>query len=320
MPCFGGLNLFCSMKLFRENFSLKNISHYKIGGCAKFFLEAKNEGVLRQGLLEAKRLKQKIFILGAATNLLISDSGFDGVVIRPNIKFIKRKKNCVEVGAGVLVKDLLSFVAREGLSGLEWAGGLPGTVGGAVRGNAGCFGGETKDNILSVKSLNISSGKEIIRSRKACRFGYRNSIFKASSKEVVVSVIFELKKANKKIIKAAINEKVEFRASRHPMDYPNIGSIFKNVPLGSVPKKHVFKLRHVVKSDPFEVVPAAYLISEVGLKGVSFGGAMVSQKHSNFIVNSLDASSDHVEALIALAKLEVKKKFGVNLEEEIQRV
>ncbi len=328
-------DLSCVMPKFKENIPLSKFSHYKIGGPARFFFEAKNEKEVAWAIGEAKKRKLPVFILAGGTNLLLCDKGFDGLVLRPAIMTLKAKKDTLEVGAGVFMCDLLNFAAGKSLSGLEWAGGLPGTIGGAVRGNAGCFGGETKDNIVSVRSFDTKTMKIVERSARECAFKYRDSIFKKKrGAEIILSVELKLMKGDKKAILRSIKEKIEYRKKTHPLDYPNIGSTFKNIPLHAIHEKGspkyekaikerelAFRGSHFsVKTDPFPVISAAKLISESGLRGVSVGGAMISPKHPNFIVNALNASSCDAKSLITLAKAEVYKKFGVQLEEEIQIV
>lgn len=331
--------------MFQNGVDLKQYSNYKIGGPARQFYVAKNVDDVKKAVEKARKEKSPIFILGGGTNLLISDKGFDGLVLKPEIdkleietKETKKldKEILVTVGTGVLMSDFLNFLISHSLSGLEWAGGLPGTVGGAIRGNAGAFGGETKDSIVEVVSLDISepqaqtsrikrgltrttSGPKVTKRNNAeCQFGYRNSIFKINDgKEIVLEATFVLKKGDKKAIRRAIEEKIKYRKEHQPLEYPNIGSIFKNVNLRLVPKKLHGELAHVIKTDPFPVVPTAHLISECGLKGVSWGGAMISPKHPNFIVNVLDAKAEDVKTLIKLVKTAVKEKFGVRLEEEV---
>ncbi len=308
--------------MFQENVKLSEHCHYRIGGVARYFFEGKNieEVIKAVAYWRTKEAKKPIFIFGSGTNLLINDSGIDGLVLKPNIQLLRQEGTVVRVGTGVMMSDLLNFASDHGLSGLEWAGGLPGTVGGAIRGNAGAFGGETKDNIVSVKSLDISkkNSKLIERKNSECAFGYRDSIFKQhDGKEIILEASFALTSGDPATIKYATNEKIAYRASRHPMEYPNIGSMFKNVDVRTVPKRHRAALAHVVKTDPFPVVPTAYLLAESGLKGITCGGAMISPKHPNFIVNVQSASAADVRALVKLAKAAVKKKFGITLEEEI---
>jgi UDP-N-acetylmuramate dehydrogenase len=323
------------MPRLQENVSLAKYSHYKIGGPARFFLNAKTEKDIMWAVREAKKRKLKIFILAGGTNILMSDKGFDGLVIRPDIQTMNVRGTTVRAGAGVSMADLLSYTAKASLDGLSWAGGLPGTLGGAIRGNAGCFGGEIKDVITSVRSLNLKTMKIMQRSAKECRFSYRDSIFKNdTAREIILGAALHCARGNKKEILASAREKIEYRKKHHPLEYPNIGSTFKNVSLADIYKKGGLPHRQAitaasmdfkgskfsVKMDPFPVVSAAKMISESGLRGISFGGAMISPKHPNFIVNALEAKASDVAALIKLAKAEVFKRFGVQLEEEIQIV
>lgn len=331
--------------MFQNGVDLKTHSNYKIGGQARHFYVAKNVEDLKKAVLKARKECLPIFIMGGGTNLLINDKGFNGLVLKPEIKKLRASGVRCQVGAGVPVATLLNYCITHNLSGLEWAGGLPGTVGGAIRGNAGAFGGETKDLIKEVVSLDISgkTPKVVKRNNTECKFGYRNSIFKildgsASTssatdnslvpersrgttfngpKEIILEATFQLEKGDKKAIRQAIEEKIKYRKDRHPMDYPNIGSIFKNVDLKTVPKKIHSQFTPVIKKDPFPVIPTAYLISESGLKGVSWGGAMISPKHPNFIVNVLDAKAEDVKTLIKLVKHAVKEKYNIKLEEEV---
>jgi len=312
--------------MFERDILLSRHSHYRIGGPAQYFYRAKKLDEITNVLEHWRRFKSSkndaIFILGAGTNLLIADAGFRGLVLKPEIKFVRKEQEMIRVGAGVLITELLNYLSTKGLAGLEWAGGLPGTVGGAIRGNAGAFGGEIKDAVSEVVSLDIAQNppKIIKRNNKGCRFGYRDSIFKrANNKEIILEAAFAFKKGDKKEIIEVIEEKIKYRKERHPLEYPNIGSIFKNVPLTqiNINRLNQHKSAFPIKTDPLPIIPTAYLIDQCGLKGVSFGGAMISQKHPNFIVNVLGAKASDVKNLINLAKNEVEKKFNIKLEEEI---
>ncbi|MDP2696343.1 MAG: UDP-N-acetylmuramate dehydrogenase [bacterium] len=306
--------------MFESQVSLVKYSNYKIGGLARHFCAANSVGQLTLAVEKARKNKSPIFILGGGTNLLINDNGFDGLVLKPEIGLLKANGDLVTVGAGVPIDELLDYSITRGLSGLEWAGGLPGTLGGAVRGNAGAFGGEIKDVVKEVVSLDISKPKPQVvrRDNKACRFGYRDSVFKQrDGDEIILEATLALSRGDKKAISTAIEEKIAYRQNRQPLEYPNIGSIFKNVDLKKFDKKQQKELVGVLKVDPFPVVPTAYLIHVAGLKGVSWGGAMISPKHPNFIVNVLDAKAEDVKKLIELVKLEVNRKFKVDLEEEV---
>lgn len=303
---------------FERNKSLRDCSHYKIGGPADYFCAPQTAEEIIDVLHEWGN-RGKMFILGSGTNLLIDDGGFKGLVLKPEIRFIKIHKNSIRVGAGVLLGDVIIAAIEAGLSGLEWAGGLPGTVGGAVRGNAGAFGGETKDSVSEVRSATIDEiPKIVVRKNNECHFGYRSSIFKENNgKEIITEVVFALTPGNQEEIAKAVEEKKEYRRTRHPIDQPNIGSIFKNVAFESAPEAARKQFASVVKRDPFPVIPTACLIIEAGLKGTAEGGAMVSPKHPNFIVNTGNATAKDVKKLIAFIKKTIHEKFGVTLEEEV---
>jgi len=307
--------------VFEINVPLKQISYYKIGGKAKYFFEAKDVDGLIKAVLKARKIKAPIFVLAGGTNVLISEEGFNGLIIKNSIR------QPGDFGAGMLMADLVDYAVDKNFSGLEWAGGLPGTLGGAIRGNAGAFGKEIKDIIDEVVSLDIfSKNPKIIRRKiKDCGFEYRSSIFKKKKGvEIILEASLKLIKDDKKEIEARTKQNINYRLRNHPMEYPSLGSTFKNVPLTLINADNkliyadIKKGKIPIKNDPFPVVPVAYLISEAGLKGISCGGAMISPKHPNFIVNVLNATADDVKNLIQLAKKEVKKKFGVEIFEEIE--
>lgn len=326
------------MVTFQENVPLKNYSNYKIGGPARLFVEVSSTEEIKETLLPTRRdQNDKVFVLGGGTNVLIGDEGFDGLVIHNKIEGILRLRSgqveMVEMGSGVMIKDLLEFCIENSLSGLEWAGGLPGTIGGAVRGNAGAFKGETKDNVLEVRSLDIktesnSAGaksnladalEEKIRNNNECSFGYRNSIFKSGEGEgeFITHVVLELTEGDKEEIREKMQQKIDYRNNRHPMDLPNIGSTFKNIPLDSLSSVLQREFASFVKTDPFPVVPTAKLLALAGLKGTRVGDAMISEKHPNFIVNLGNAKAEDVKSLIQIAKDAIFEKYKIRLEEEI---
>jgi len=306
---------------FEEKILLKHHSHYKIGGPARYFFVGESADEIIKAVEKASQLKIPIFVLGGGSNTLFDDAGFGGLILKSNIQFIEKKRNLIRVGAGVLISELVNYSIAETLSGLEWLAGIPGTVGGAIRGNAGAFGGEIKNVVKEVVSLDISApqSKIVKRNNQECDFDYRSSIFKKNKgEEIVLEAVLALERGNKKIMSAIIQKNINYRRENQPLEYPSIGSIFKNVDLKKVSKSRHKNFERVIKKDPYPVIPAAYLICEAGLKGISCGGAMISPKHPNFIVNVLNATSNDVQNLIQLAKKEVKKKFNIKLEEEIE--
>lgn len=299
----------------QQNVPLKDFSNYGIGGPAKFFAELKSPNDLKE--IDFSRFNN-LFILGGGTNVLIPDEGFNGLVVYNNLKKMELKGDELHLGAGELIEDILNFCVQNSLSGLEWAGGLPGTIGGAVRGNAGAFKGEIKDNVFSIQSFNVRTGKITTKTNKQCEFGYRMSFFKKNPDEIITYVILKLVRGDKSSIEQQIQEKINYRFLKHPMEYPNIGSTFKNIPLTNLSEKLIKEFTAFIKNDPFPVVPTTKLLALAGLKGRREGDAQISEKHPNFIVNLRNARSSDVLKLIELAKKTVKEKWGIDLEEEIQ--
>ena len=219
------------MKKLKENVSLARFTHYKIGGLARFFFEARSEADIVWAIKKAKKRDARYFILGSGTNLLMGDAGWNGFVLRINIGGVATKGKLLTAGAGVPMEKLTAFAAKNSLTGLDWAGGLPGTLGGAVRGNAGCFGGEIKDTIKTVRSFNAKTMRLTTRSAAQCHFGYRTSIFKRCPDEIIVGATFHMKKGVQKEISAALRKERTWRKAHHPLEYPSAGSVFKNVSL-----------------------------------------------------------------------------------------
>ena len=283
----------------RENVRLAPYTTFNIGGEAKYFLEVEEREQLIEAIEVSKENNIPFFILGKGSNLLISDEGFNGLVIKVNFKKINVEGERVVCGAGVLLNKLVKRLTEESLLDLEWAIGIPGTVGGAIRGNAGAFGGSMIDNILEVEVLRLNPEIEIRKyNKEELKVDYRDSIFKKEKNVVIISASFNFKKGNKEEIEKKVSEYLNYRKEKHPVSFPSAGSIFKNPQDKS----------------------AGELIEKCGLKGKKIGGAKISEKHSNFIINIGNAEAKDVLDLISLAKKEVKDKLGIELEEEIELV
>ena len=244
---------------FERNVKLNKLTSFKIGGKARFFKEAKTIEELVQSVNKARAENLPLFVLGGGTNILGDDSGFDGLVLRPTIGTLRKNELEVTVGAGVLMADLLQFTIFHGFSGLEWAGGLPGTLGGAVRGNAGAFGGEIKDLVKEVLSLDTETSELIRRNNNECEFNYRTSVFKTNGREIIIEIILSLSSGEAESIRNSIENKISYRREKHPMEHPNAGSVFKNVPIVKYPNLDLERFNHVIKHDPFPVIPTAFL-------------------------------------------------------------
>jgi len=296
--------------IFQKNILLKNYTTFKIGGPAKYFLAVKNKKELIEAIKSAKKIKLPVFILGGGSNVLFPDKGFNGLVIKmENSKLNLLSRNTVYVEAGVNSAKLVKFATDNSLSGIEWFTGIPGTVGGAIFGNAQAFGFKMSDSIESVEVLNLKTLKLFKLSNQQCKFSLKNSIFKKNAVRgtgqnfVIVSAVLKLKKGKKQKIKERIKEYIDYRKKCHPIKFPSAGSVFVN------PEKKVKNKK--------EIIHAAYLIESCGLKGKKSGGAQISEQHANFIVNLGSAKAKDVLHLIKLAKQKVKKMFNINLEQEI---
>jgi len=303
---------------FQRDVSLKNHTTFKIGGRAKYFFTARTKKDLIKAVKAAKKLKLPFFVLGGGSNLLVSDEEFKGLVVKiQNTKYkILNTKIMAEVG--VTLGQLVRASGKAGLTGLEWASGIPGTVGGAVFGNAGAFQKSMKDVVETVETFNLNNKKIKILKNRDCKFGYKKSIFKKDKNLVILSCTLQLKRGNKKEIKEKVKYFLDYREKNHPLDFCSAGSVFKNCKLRVMNQKLFNKLPKLKQFQEKGIIPAGYLIEKCGLKGKRIGQAKISEKHANFIVNLGNARAKDVKKLINLIKKEVKKKFKINLEEEIQ--
>ena len=304
------------MLKIKEKIPLKEYTTFKIGGPARYFFVAKSKEGLKNAILWAKKKKLPFFILGGGSNVLFSDKGFNGLVIKLQNTQSEIRNTNVIAGAGVPLQKLVLEAAKKGLSGLENLAGIPGTLGGAIWGNAGAFGREIGDLVEEVKVLDVGGSKLEVKKlkNKDCKFGYRDSIFKKKENLIILEATLKLKKGKRKEIKEKMKEILKLRKEKQPLEFPSAGSVFKNVPIEKVPKKIQEKFKEKIK-DGF--LPAGVLIEAAGLKGYQIGGAKISEKHANFIVNTGEAKARDVLKLIELIKKRVRKKFKIELKEEI---
>ncbi|MCK5466650.1 FAD-binding protein [Candidatus Parcubacteria bacterium] len=326
----------------QKNISLSKYTSFKIGGPAKYFCVAENVDEIQEALEFAGENKLKVFILGGGSNLLISDEGFDGLVIRIMNQELRIENNEIFIDSGLSLAKLVSESVKNNFTGLEWAAGIPGTVGGAIVNNAGAFGKCMGDVVENVEILNpprplcergscsvppLKKGVRGISSleigklnNKQCRFSYRNSIFKKEKKYIILSVALKLEKGNQEKSKEIITEILKSRKEKQLLEYPSAGSVFKN-PV--VDDDHLAKLKkefpELIKIAKTNTIPAGWLIEQIDeLKNKKIGGAMISEKHCNFIVNFNNAKAEDVIILISMIKQKVRSHFGIQLKEEIE--
>lgn len=282
---------------------MSSYTTFRIGGIADYVVTPENEEQLAKLLHLIKEENVDFVVIGNGSNILVSDNGFDGIVIQLGDKFssfvIKDKDESgvyVDVTAGMRLSRLGNELAAGSIEGFEFATGIPGTIGGAVMMNAGAYGGEIKDIIKSARVMDFDGNvKEL--SRDELELGYRTSII-AKKNYIVISAVFDLKKGDREKIKSNIKELALKRREKQPLEYPSAGSTFKR------PEGYF----------------AAKLIEDAGLKGLSVGGAQVSEKHAGFVINKKDAKAMDVIRLTDEIKEKVYDKFGVKLELEIKKI
>ncbi len=331
------------LKKIKKDVYLRDYAAFKIGGKTRYFLKVKNKEELRKTIEWTNKKKMPFFILGGGSNLLVSDQGFNGLVIKIEFKNFKNRNKEIFTEAGAELNALIKITEKRGLAGLEWAAGIPGVVGGAIRGNAAAFGHSISEMVKEVEVLNSDNLEWQTIKRKNLKFGYKNSVFKEKKNLIIVSAIFEFKKGNKKQIKQKIKENLRYRKQNHPLKFPSAGCIFKNQKLKIKNQKFLKKFPELEKFKQKDEIPAAYLIEQCGLKGVQIGQVKISDKHSNFIINlnknsrgkqqyiqqrylekenknqgKKTAKAKDVLRLIKLIKRKVKHKFNIELEEEIE--
>jgi len=273
--------------------SFKDLTTFKIGGKIKYFIEIKEVNILLKILNLANKYSIRYFILGQGSNLLASDKVCKILILKISLNSIVVRKNKIICGSGVSLFKLNHFAIKNNLTGLEWSYGIPGSVGGAVKMNAGSFGGEIKN---VVDCVYYTDGYKIYKKQKSSlEFDYRKSFF-TNNNFVILKVIFCLEKSESSIIEKLCFDNYEKRRKMQPYNMPSAGSVFKR-PLNAF---------------------APVLIQRSKLKGVACGGAKISSKHCGFIVNeSGQATFKQVFKLIAKIKKTVLKKFDIILEEEI---
>lgn len=284
-----------SDNVYRDEIMAKHTT-FRIGGSADYYLCPHSRAELQKILEICKKENLPFFILGNGSNLLVSDKGYRGVIIQlwKNLSDIEVQGNCIKAQAGALLSKIAAEALGEGLAGMEFAAGIPGTLGGAVVMNAGAYGGEMKDILKEVKVLD-ADGKVCILTKEELKLGYRTSIVKEKG-YIVLSAVIELKKGDKEAIRAKMEELKEARVSKQPLNMPSAGSTFKR------PEGHF----------------AGKLIMDANLRGFSVGGAQISEKHCGFVVNKGNATAKDVTDLMNEVQRRVKEQFGVELEPEVK--
>ena len=284
--------------MIKQNEPMCKHTSFKTGGPSDYFAIAKNLDDIREAISFAKANNIPLYVMGNGSNLLVKDNGFRGIILKIDLDYIEFEESDMDVivtaGAGVKIMALAQILKKKGITGFEELSGVPGTIGGANRMNAGAYGKEMKDIIVETKCMDLS-GNIVVFKNEEQKLVYRGSIFK-DAKYIILETKLKLTYGNVAEIEEKMKQYMEKRNTNQPVEYPSAGSTFK-------------------RGTDFIT---AKLIDECGLKGYKIGGAQISEKHAGFIINAGNATSKDIIDLIEYTKKKVKEKFKVNIEEEIE--
>ena len=277
---------------------MKNHTTFRVGGPADYFVAPHTEEEIRKIVALCEEKEIPWFVTGNGSNLVVSDKGYHGVILSvyKNFQGIEVEGNRIRAKAGSMLVSISQAAREAGLSGMEFASGIPGTLGGGVRMNAGAYGGEMKDVLESVTVL-TGEGKIIELGRNELELGYRTSVI-AKKGYIVLGAVLKLERGDGEKIKTYMDELKEKRVTKQPLEYPSAGSTFKR------PEGYF----------------AGKLIEDAGLRGFQVGGAQVSEKHCGFVINRDHATAADIMELMRQVQIRVKENSGVDLEPEVKRL
>jgi UDP-N-acetylmuramate dehydrogenase len=285
---------------FEENVDAKKLCSFRVGGKIRVVIKPKSARELESLYSYLNESGIRNIVLGRGTNVVFSDEGYDGAVVSlsalSRVDFDITDDNCIVAGAGASLASVAVFARDNGLTGLEFAHGIPGSVGGGVYMNAGAYGGEISAVLKSCLIFDRARGILFIAGGDECDFSYRHSVFMDNKDLLIVFATFSLQCGDPNEIKAKMDEYKSKRTASQPLEYPSAGSTFKR------PEGYF----------------AGKLIEDAGLKGYTVGGAQVSEKHAGFVINKGEASASDIKKLIEHIKKEVKEKFDVSLQCEVE--
>ncbi len=301
---------------WRENVLLSEYTRFGIGGPARWYAETPDEESFIAALMEARSSGLPFVVIGGGTNLIVSDSGFPGVVLRFTGASISRDGQVVTAEAGAELQSLVDFTIDESLAGIHTMTGIPGSVGAAVYGNAGAYGNSISKYVTRVRFLDGSGTRTL--TNEDCRFAYRESIFKKRKDWIIFSTSLALPPGDGSELRARATEIRTIRDRKYPPTMKCAGSIFKNLLLRELPSDVQAMLPEKVVIEG--KVPSAWFLEQVGAKGTRLGGIHVADYHANLIYNAGGGTSSELREIISDLKSRVRDRFGFDLEEEVQYV
>jgi UDP-N-acetylmuramate dehydrogenase len=291
-------------------------TRFGIGGAADLYAETSSEEAFVAALAAARDGGIEIVVIGGGTNLIVSDEGFRGMVLRYCGAQLEAHGACLRAEAGAALQDLVDFSIDRGLKGLETLAGIPGSVGGAVYGNAGAYGHAIAERVVEVRFFDGASLR--VFANQDCRFRYRESIFKDHKEWIIFSTSLRLEPADAGVLHETASDIVKVRNEKFPVSMKCAGSIFKNLVLNDLPPRAAAEVpSHMVREGK---VPAAWFLEQVGAKGKRRGQIQVATYHANLVYNDGAGTAVDLCVLIDELKARVRERFGLELEEEVQYV
>jgi UDP-N-acetylmuramate dehydrogenase len=295
---------------------LANYTRFAIGGPADIYAETASVDAFVEALAVARASGRDYMVMGGGTNLIVSDEGFRGIMLRFVAREMRAADHRVESDAGAVLQDLVDFSIDRGLRGLETMAGIPGSVGAAVYGNAGAYGHAISESVRRVRFFDGARVRQF--GQAECEFHYRESIFKRHKEWIIFSAALDLAPADAAVLRKTADDIVQVRNEKFPVTMKCAGSIFKNFLLAELPAPVAAAIpANVIREGK---VPAAYFLEKAGAKGMSRGAIHVAAYHANLIYNAGGGTAADLCALIVELKDRVRRQFSIELEEEVQYV
>lgn len=305
------------MLKFIDNYPLKNITTLQIGGPAKKFVKVSTQEELIEAIRYARQNDLNHLIIGGGSNLLVSDQGVDCLVIQNNIAGIVPLGLTLQVKSGTPLQNLIDYTINHGLAGLQKLTGIPGTVGGAIYGNAGAYGQTISDHLTAVSALNSNNLITEKFNKPDCLFNYRDSIFKKTH-DTILEIEFQLERGDPHILQQEAKDVLSKRLVKYPPGIKCPGSFFKNIVASTLPKSILDKIPP--EKIIYGKVPAGALLEELGAKGQKSDGIEIAPYHANLFINRGTGTAKAFRDLAKTYALKVKEKFGISLEPEVQLI
>ncbi len=303
---------------FEKHIALAQFTSFKIGGPADYFYRAKTSEDAVSAIMVARREQIACTLLSGGTNVLINDQGVRGLVVKMENNAITIAGLTVRAESGASMAVMATNTVNSGLVGLEWGIGIPGKLGGAIRGNAGCFGRDISMNLKRVQVL-YEQDDAVWMDAKQCQFEYRDSLFKRHPEWVILCGEFILEPGDQKEGIKKLREYTQYRQEKQPQGVASAGSVFKNPKIEEV-SDEVRTSAQQADMIRNERIPAGWLIDLLGLKGKTIGNVQVSERHGNFFINLGGGTAEQMVMLMSYVKQQVRDQLGVQLYEEIQYI